>query len=425
MPTTDQTESTRGRPRVVGAWALYDFGSSAFNTLVVTFVYSTYFTRAFAADVVTGTALWSRAVAVSAILVALASPVLGALADEGGHRKRFLFIATAIAVLGAAALFAIPPPAVMLALTVFVVANVAFESANVFYNAFLPDVADRRNIGRVSGFGWGLGYVGGIAALLLALFVVLRSDPPTGVEVRSTNLLVAAWYAVFAIPLFLFVREQRAVGRPPATRLVRAAFTRLMATFHEIRRYRQVVRFLLARLVYNDGLITVFAFGGIYAAGTFGFDTPKLIQFGILLNITAALGAWLFGFIDDRLGGKRTLVITLVCLSLTTLGALLVRDETGFWICGALLGIFVGPNQAASRSLMGRFVPDGRENEFFGFFAFSGRATAFLGPLLLGIAASLFNSQRAGFAVVLAFFLGGLLLLLRVDETEALRVAEK
>jgi UMF1 family MFS transporter len=411
--------------RPVVAWALYDFGNSAFTTLVVTFVYATWFTTSFAGSEVEGTALWSRAVTITALVVALLSPILGALADRGGYRKRTLFLCTVVAILGTAALYPIRPPNAILALVVFTIANIAFEMANVFYNAFLPDITTSKNIGRVSGFGWGLGYVGGILALVLALVFLIQSDPPlfgldaaTQEPLRATNLLVAAWYAVFALPIFLFVKEDRSRVSPPGTPIVRAAFGQLRISLKEIGKYRQVVRFLVARVVFNDGLVTVFAFGGIYAAGTFGFDTAKLIKFGILLNVTAALGAWFFGFVDDRVGGKRTIVITLVCLIMTTLAVLLTSSESVFWVCGALLGIFVGPNQAASRSLMGRFVPPDKENEFFGFFAFSGKATAFMGPLLLGLIATAFDSQRAGFAVVLVFFAVGLLLLSRVDEAE-------
>lgn len=411
--------------RPVVAWALYDFGNSAFTTLVVTFVYATWFTTSFAGSEVEGTALWSRAVTITALVVALLSPILGALADRGGYRKRTLFLCTVVAILGTAALYPIRPPNAILALVVFTIANIAFEMANVFYNAFLPDITTSKNIGRVSGFGWGLGYVGGILALVLALVFLIQPDPPlfgldaaTQEPLRATNLLVAAWYAVFALPIFLFVKEDRSRVSPPGTPIVRAAFGQLRISLKEIGKYRQVARFLVARVVFNDGLVTVFAFGGIYAAGTFGFDTAKLIKFGILLNVTAALGAWFFGFVDDRVGGKRTIVITLVCLIMTTLAALLTSSESVFWVCGALLGIFVGPNQAASRSLMGRFVPPDKENEFFGFFAFSGKATAFMGPLLLGLIATAFDSQRAGFAVVLVFFAVGLLLLSRVDEAE-------
>ena len=419
-------------PGAVAAWSLYDFGNSAFATLVVTFIYAAFFTKTFAPDEATGTAWWSRAVTVTAIAVALLSPIMGAIADRGGWRKALCFAFTWICILATVGLYFIRPGAntAFLALAVFAVANIAFEMACVFYNAFLPDIAPPARIGRVSGYGWALGYVGGILALLVALFLLVKPEVPAfgltkeGYQnLRATNLLVAGWFALFSIPLFLFVREDRSRVSPPGTRMVRAGFRQLADTFREIRSYRQIVRFLVSRLIYNDGLVTIFAFGGIYAAGTFGFDTEKLIYFGILLNVTAAAGAFALGFLDDRLGGKRTIMITLFALALATAAALLAPNETVFWIAAAFLGIFVGPNQSASRSLMGRLVPADKENEFFGFFAFSGKATAFLGPFLLGVITQLSGSQRVGLGVVLVFFLVGAWILHGVDEEEGLAAA--
>ena len=410
-----------GRPRVVWSWALYDWANSAFTTLVVTFVYSTYFTKAMAPDEVTGTAWWSRAVAVSALLTSLLSPVLGAAADRAGARKPFLAATTALCILATALLaFVSPggPNTALLALALFVAADVAFETGYVFYNAFLPFIAPPERLGRVSGYGWGLGYVGGLVCLALALVGFIRPEAPwfglsKDAAVRATNLLVAAWYLTFALPLFLWVPERRA-GR---VRLdVRGAFAELARTGRDIKRYGEVVKFLIARLVYNDGLVTVFAFGGIYAAGTFGMPLSEVILFGIALNVTAGLGAAAFGALDDRLGGKTTIMVTLLGLALATLGAVLAPTKTWLWAAGLLLGVFVGPNQAASRSLLARLVPQHRQSEFFGFFQFSGKATSFLGPILLGTAAAVFRSQRAGVATVLAFFLVGGALLLMVDE---------
>ncbi len=429
MATNEKTGAGRG---AITAWSLYDFGNSAFATLVVTFIYAAFFTETFAPNPEVGTAWWSRAVTVTAIAVALLSPIMGAIADRGGWRKALCLAFTWICILATLGLYFIRPgvDTALLALVVFTIANIAFEMACVFYNAFLPDIATPAKIGRVSGYGWALGYVGGILALLAALFLFVKPEVPAfgftteGYQnVRATNLLVAAWFAVFSIPLFLAVREDRSRVSPPGTRMIRAGFRQLLDTFREIRNYRQIVRFLAARLIYNDGLVTIFAFGGIYAAGTFGFDTQKLIYFGILLNVTAALGAFALGFLDDRLGGKRTIMITLVALGMATAVALLAPNETVFWIAAAFLGIFVGPNQSASRSLMGRLVPPDKENEFFGFFAFSGKATAFLGPFLLGLITQASGSQRVGLGVVLLFFAIGAWILSGVDEEEGLTAA--
>ncbi len=405
------------------AWCLFDWANSPYTTLVVTFVYSTYFAKAFAPDVITGTAWWSRAVAIAGLSVALIAPALGALADRGGLRLRFLAAATATCALASAALAFVAPggtSAALVALGLFVIADVGFELGMQFYNALLPTVAPAAQIGRVSGYGWALGYAGGLVALLLALIGFVQTDAPWfgvarvgGANIRATCLLVATWLVVFALPLFLTLREER---RPGARLDVVAAFRELGATFRGVRRYRDAALFLLARLLFNDGLVTVFAFGGIYAAGTFGMTLSEVIKFGIGINVAAGAGAFLFGFVDDRIGGRRTVLVSCVALAAATALAAWAPTRTWFWIAGMSIGVFAGPNQAASRSLMARFAPPGRENEFFGFFAFSGRLTSFAGPALLGIATQTFGSQRAGVATILLFLLVGGGLLLLVDE---------
>jgi len=405
------------------AWCLFDWANSPYTTLVVTFVYSTYFAKAFAPDVITGTAWWSRAVAIAGLTVALIAPALGALADRGGLRLRFLAMATATCALSTVALtFVAPgaPNAALLALALFVAADIGFELGMQFYNALLPTVAPADKIGRVSGYGWALGYAGGLAALVIALVGFVQPERPwfgvareNGANIRATCLLVAVWLGVFALPLFLTLREER---RPGVRLDVVGAFRELGNTFRAVRRYRDAALFLLARLLFNDGLITVFAFGGIYAVGTFGMTLGDVIKFGIGINVAAGAGAYLFGFVDDRIGGRRTVLISCAALAAATALAVWAPTRTWFWVSGMLIGVFAGPNQAASRSLMARFAPAGRANEFFGFFAFSGRLTAFAGPTLLGIATQAFGSQRAGVATILLFLLGGGALLLLVDE---------
>lgn len=430
--TAVDTAPANGRdvPKVIWSWALYDWANSAFTTLVVTFIYATYFTKAMAPDEVTGTTWWSRAVAISALTTALISPLLGAAADRSGSRKRFLAIATGISIVATTALTFVAPGTEhggLIALTLFVIAEIAFESGNVFYNAFLPNIASPERIGRVSGYGWGLGYVGGLVCLGVALVGFVQPEVPwfgmsqlQGWNIRATNLLVAVWFLLFSLPLFLNVPERRIVGGSIS---IRAALGELAQTAREIRRYREIVRFLVARLIFNDGLVTVFAFGGIYAAGTFDMSFSEVIMFGVVLNVASGLGAFLFGFIDDRIGGKRTILWSLVALTFATALAVWAPTRGWFWVAGILIGIFVGPNQSASRSLMGRFVPAKQQAEFFGFFAFSGKATAFMGPLLLGIMAEAFDSQRAGVATVILFFVIGGVILASVDERAGIAAA--
>ena len=418
--------------RTVFSWCMYDFANSPFTTLVVTFIYSAYFTGYHAENITVGTVYWSRAVTITAIIVALLSPIVGVMADRGGTRKLFLFITTAACVVASTFLYTIEPGFVLQALIWFVIANIAFEMGAVFYNAFLPDITPLEKIGRVSGYGWALGYVGGLLALVIAFVGFVNAEIPwfgfskdAYQHVRATNLLVAVWFAVFSIPTFIWLKENKSRVIKDGKNTVTESYKQLVNTFKEIRKYRQVVRLLLARLIYNDGLVTIFAFGGIYAGGTFGFTLDEIIIFGIVLNICAGIGAFAFGYLDDILGGKKTIMISLIGLSVAAIIAVTAQNRFWFWIAGILIGLFSGPNQAASRSLMARFVPQNMEAEAFGFFAFSGKATAFLGPLLLGILTGAFDSQRAGIAIVLVFFVVGGVLLHFVNEEEGIKLAAR
>ena len=408
--------------RPIAVWASYDWANSAFPTCVVTFIYATYFTQAIAEDELSGTAAWSRAVAVSSILAALLSPLAGAMADRGGRRAEFLIAATFICCAATALLTFVSPgleSAVLLALVLFAIANLAFEMGTVFYNGFLPELAPKGAIGRASGWSWGFGYAGGLTCLALALPMALAPEQlgigtEEGFNFRAVNLLVAIWFAVFSVPMLRLALRLRPPVRPRVP--LPQAYRDVVATMREVRRFSEAAKLLLARLIYNDGLVTVFAFGGIYAAGTFGMSLTEVIIFGIAINVTAGAGALAFGIVDDRLGGKRTILITLVGLVVCTVVAVLAPSEAWLWAAGLAMGVFVGPNQSASRSLFARFVPEAKQNEFFGFFAFSGKITAFAGPLLLGAATVAFSSQRAGVATVLIFFVVGGALLLWVNE---------
>jgi UMF1 family MFS transporter len=424
-------DQIRNDKRAIAAWCFYDWANSAFTTLVVTFGYAAYFAQNFAPDENAGTALWSRGIVASSVLIATLSPIMGAIADRGGTRRRYLIATTLLCVAATAMLAFITPQTphpVLTALTLFVIANVMFEMGIVFYNSFLPSLVSQDKIGRVSGYGWGLGYFGALCVLVVALIALvgingqplLPVSAEAGANLRASNFLVAAWFLVFSLPTFLYVRDPKG---PKARIDIRGALGDLAQTFREIRRYREVVKFLLARLVYNDGLVTVFAFSGLYAVGTFDFSVRDLIVFAIVMNLAAGTGAAVFGFVDDKVGGKATIAWSLVALTVGGVIAIAAPNRLWFWIAAFIIGIFVGPNQSASRSLMGRFVPAESQAEFFGFFAFSGKATAFLGPLLLGILAGTFN-QRVGFSVVILFFIVGGAILATVDERAGIAAAK-
>ena len=410
--------------KAIFSWCLYDWANSAYPTVVTTFVFGAYFTTAVAVTPEAGTAAWGYTMAVAGLAVAVLGPVLGAVADQGGRRKPWLAVFTLTGALATALLwFTVPDPAdVTWALVFVALSSVAFEFGMVFYNAMLPDLAGPDRVGRVSGWGWGLGYAGGLTCLVIALFGFVQAETPLfGVSteaaghVRAVTLLAAAWFAVFALPLFLFTPDRPAVGLG-VSRAIREGLAALGETLRDIRNYAVILRFLIARMFYADGLVTLFAVGGIYAAGTFGMTFGEVVQFGIALNVTAGLGAFAFAWADDRLGAKAVIVVALVALIVLGGAALLVTSKTAFWAIGMALGVFVGPAQAASRSMMARLAPPVMRTEMFGLYALSGKATAFMGPLAFGFATDVFDSQRAGMATILVFLGIGLLLLLPVPE---------
>ena len=410
----------------IWSWCFYDFGNSAFTTLVITFIYSTYFTKAIAENEIDGTYLWSQAIAITAVIVSLLSPILGAIADKGGYRKIFLTLTTYMSIGATALLFFPIKDQILFALILVVIANVNFELGGVFYNAYLPEIVSRKKIGRISGIGWGAGYLGGLLAMLVAMIGFVSADDPwfglkieTGEHIRATNILVAAWFFIFTLPAILYLKEKKVESANRIGIVVLNSIQALKKTFQEIKIYKNTVRFLISRLIYNDGLVTIFAFGAIYASGTFGFTFNEIMIFGIVLNIAAGSGAFLMGYIDDVIGGKLTIQISLIGLMIAVLLAVFANSKLLFWVSGIIVGLFAGPNQSASRSLMGRLTPPDKINEFYGFFAFSGKLTSFLGPMLLGIFTKYFSSQRYGVAVVFIFFFVGFLLMRNVNEPDA------
>ena len=412
--------------RAVFSWCLYDWANSAYPTVVTTFVFGAYFTTAVAETPESGTAAWGYAVGIAGLAVALLSPVLGAIADRGGRRKPWLAVLTLIGVTTTAMLWFTRPDSadIMWALVFVTLSSIAFEFGMVFYNAMLPDLAGPGRVGRVSGWGWALGYAGGLTCLVIALFGFVKAETPlfgipteAAAHVRAVVLLAAAWFGLFSLPLFLFTPDRAATGLG-AGRAVREGLATLRATLRDIREYGMILRFLVARMFYADGLVTLFAVGGIYAAGTFGMDFGEVVQFGIALNVTAGLGALGFAWADDKIGAKAVIVISLIALIGLGAAALVVESKSGFLYIGMALGVFVGPAQSASRSMMARLAPEELRTEMFGLYALSGRATSFLGPIAFGFATSLFDSQRAGMATILVFLAVGLLLLLPVREPQ-------
>ncbi len=393
-------------------WAMFDWANSAFTTVIITFVFATYFAKGVVGDETLGTSYWGFAISLSGLSIAVLAPIFGAVADKGGRRKPWIagFSALCIGATALLVLIAPEPPFIVPALVLIGFANIGFEMSIVFNNAMLPDIVTRDRLGRLSGWAWGLGYAGGLGCLviILAFFDLDSLD-----HVRATALLVALWFAVFSVPLFLWTPDQPA-ERIAVRRAVAEGLAMLWQTIKRVRQHANIARFLLAHMIYGDGLVTLFAMGGVFAGSAFGMSIHEVLLFGVAINVTAGLGAAAFGWVDDHFGSKPTVQISLFALAAIGGAILLVDDKMSFLVLGSALGIFVGPAQAASRSLLAHLVPDGQEAEMFGLFALSGKATAFVGPAVFGFATQAFGSTRAGMATILVFFLAGAALLFTV-----------
>ena len=417
---------SRSDKRAIISWCFFDWANSAFPTVIVTFVFAAYFTENISETKEEGTALWGYTIGLSGLIIAIVAPVLGAMVDSGWRTKPWLAAFVIISSLATGALWWVEadPEFVILSLILIFIANTAFEVGMVFYNSMLGTIAPRSMVGRISGWGWGLGYLGGLSCLglLLILFIfddyaifTLGSDGAA--NVRIVGPFVAVWFILFSIPLFLWTPDPPA-STLPSQKTIKHGLLKLYRTFSRIEKFGQIIRFLVARMFYNDGLNTLFAFGGIYAAGTFGLNFTELMIFAIAMNIMAGLGSMSFAWADDRYGAKNIIIICLIGIICATGIIIFTSEIILFWVICLILGLFVGPIQSASRSLMVVMSPPEMRAEMFGFFALSGKVTAFLGPVLLGWVTVMLQSQRLGIATVMIFFIIGLILLLNVKVHE-------
>lgn len=417
--TTIPPSSSR---RSLISWAFYDWANNGFSTIILTFIFAAYFTRQVAPDEITGSTWWGIMVGIAGVMTALGGPLLGATADQSGRRKPWLALFTFVCVIATMLLWFIKPGGdyFIPALILVGVGILGAEYGMIFYNAMLPELAPRDRIGRWSGWGWGLGYAGGLLCLVFSLLIINSisgSQAGTATNIRATFVLSGCWYLLFALPLFFFVPETYGRGKRfiPA---VRSGISHLVDSFRHIRSYSSIVRFLIARMIYIDGLATIFAFGGVYAAGTFTMDEKEILFFGIALNVTAGLGAAFFSWVDDSIGPKKTILVSLLGLITSGTTILLVESVLYFWIAGSILGIFVGPVQAASRSYLARVAPWQMRNQMFGLYAFSGKVTSFLGPFLVGWLTFVSGSQKIGMSVVVVLLITGMLVMLTVPEAD-------
>ncbi len=429
MTDSDRVEAAELRPslavggrlkrRMVLAWGLWDWGSSAYSAVITSFVFGPYVVRGVVGDAepggLTANTWLGISTAAAGFLVAAIAPITGQRADAGGHRKRNLAIWSGLVIAVMLAMFTVKndPSYLWIALVLLATGAVFQEFAVVSYNAMLPQVSTPETIGRVSGFGWAMGYFGGIFLLLICYVGFIAPDvgwfgvtSAGGLNIRAVVVFSAIWFAVFAIPVLMAVPES-----PPGPKRRRVGFFasyRLLVNDIKalFKRDRNSVYFLIASALYRDGLAAIFSFGAILAVSVYGLAQSTVLIFGIAANVVAALGALGMGAVEDRIGPKKVIMISLVGLISTSLILLFAHGTTAFWIFGLILTLWVGPAQSSSRAFMARIAPVGREGEMFGLYATTGRAASFLAPALFALFSGLFT-DRVGIVGIALVLLAG------------------
>ncbi len=398
------------------AWALYDFANSAFPTVIVTAVYVIYFKNVVVGHDDSGYSdkLWGFANSAGAAIVFFLAPVLGAVADLSGRKRFFWILFASLCVIGTAALYFTGPGTTVLAMAAFIIAVVGFEGSTVFYNAFLPELVPASKIDKLSGSGWALGYLGGLGCLALVLPVAVD-----GTYIKFVPLMVAAWFMIFSIPSFLSIKDRVDASKTGRIEWF-AGFKRLKDTVHEMKRYKNLLRFLAAYFFYNNAVITIIVFAVAFSKDSLHFTTSQNIILVIIMNIVAAPGAYLFGLLSDKIGPRTTIIISLWMWLAVIAGAelsawpglfSLIQAQSVFWGVAVMASLGIGAIQATSRTFVGKMAPQGRTTEFFGFMAFAGKGSAVLGPLVFGVVSDMFDGQRVAILSIGLFFLTGLVLM--------------
>ncbi len=439
--TTETCGVTR---REVWGWGLYDFANSPFATTILAVIFNRYFADVLAggeegvvlnvlgyAVRVPGVTFFTYILAAAMLIVAILAPVLGAIADSSGSKKKFLAFFCYLGVGATALLYFANEGQYWRGAIFFIVAQIGFAAGNIFYNAFLPEISTPRNIGRISGFGFMLGYIGG--AVLLAINLVMLSYPEwIGFDApftpQATFLSVAVWWGVFAIPTFLWVRErQPAMALPPGKSYLRVGLQRVGKTLRNLRRYRELTKFLVAFLIYNDGIQTIIVVAAIFVDELVGMSEGAIVGLFLMIQAAAFVGALLLGWLSDRIGNKRTISITLLVWTVVAVWGYFLgftgNPQYEVWIMGIVVGMVLGGSQSASRALQGNFTPEANSAEFFAFYGIAGKFSSVLGPLVYGSVYALIGIRSATLSLA-AFFVVGLVILHFVDEEEGMRQAK-
>ena len=413
-------------------WTLFDFANTSYSIVIVTFIFAVYFKQQVVSGESVGDFYWSIGTSISMLITAIISPILGAIADHSAGKKRFLLVFTLMCIISTSLLYFVGVGDVFFALVLFIIANVGFESGLVFYDAFLPEITKPKNYGRVSGYGFAMGYLGSFAALALSLPFIQSNN------IKETFPLSALFFLVFSLPVFFFLKEKRKKVEVDVS-FVNIGIKRVTYTIKNLKNYKNLAFFLLSFFFYIEGVNTVIYFSGNYASSTLNFSMEDLIYFFIIVQTTAVIGSILFGLLADTIGQKKTIVLSLIIWICTIVFAYETSaadtivtaslaawfDTSGesmmkicFYVVGLIVGSVMGATQSTSRSLMSKLTPEEKKTEFFGFFSFFGKSSAIVGPLVFGFVSYLFESQRVAILLINLFFIVGLLILSKVSDPE-------
>ena len=401
-------------------FALYDFANSAFTTIVITFIFSTYFAKEIAPNPVLGQSYWGWTIGITGIVVAIIGPLLGSFADKKNYTEFFIKIFTIICISLTCLLWFSKPSEKYLLYTLLIVglANIFYELSLIFYNSILKKISETKNLGKSSGFSFALGYLGGIIVLIICITIFIDNDTlPFGLSkensenVRATSIVVALWYLIFAIPFLFNLKEINN--------------NKIQKTANNTKKFKELIwdkglnnigKFLLARMLYADGLNAIIVMGGIFAVGVFNLEIKDLLVLSVLMNITAFIGAIIGGYANDRFSSKNVIIFSLIGLILSSSIILFLQSKIIFLIFASINGFFIGPVQSASRVFMTKSIDENNQASGFGLFALSGKSTSFIGPLLVSTITFISNSQKIGFSSAIALLLIGLIILLKVKK---------
>ncbi|MGA2668353.1 MAG: MFS transporter [Ignavibacteria bacterium] len=395
-------------------WSLFDFANSSYAVIVVAFVYAVYFKKVVASNLPIADFYWSSSINISMLAVAVLSPVLGAAADFYSNKKTYLFFFTLLCIITTALMYFVGPGMVLWGVILFIFSNIGFQAGLSFYDAFVKEIALPENYNRVSSLGYAIGYVGSLAALVPVF--IYQNDP------RLSFVASSFLFLIFSLPFFLFIKEKKKPLDQTGEKFnaVRVGISRVSNTLHHLKNYINLRTFLLSYFLYIDGVNTVIFFSAIYAQTTLGFTISELVIFFAIVQITAMIGSFLFGFIADRIGTKFTLELCLIGWLVITVVVFFINDKLGFNIIGALAGMFLGSSQALSRSMMTFLTPEEKKTEFFGFYGLFEKTSTILGPFTFGLVSWLTGNQRFAILSISFFFITGFLLLKKVKYPKAI-----